>query len=426
MGNSCKNVAIVGGGIIGLMSAYYLAKAGHAVDVFEKDFIVGMQCSHANGGQMSSCNSETWHTASNVKNAIRWMFQNDAPLSLGTFPTIPKIIWLTRFMGELIKNTHYANSLATAKMALEASHLYDEILKEENISYESFSASKCGMMHLYTNQESFDLAKKSKKLFTEAGVEWNDMSAQDVISEDKNLSTFKNLVGGIHTSHDWVGDIFQFCLKVYDVLKDKYGVKFYFNSEVTSIWNGVERVKKNGNSSKVEYPILTYQDLKTGQMYHSGFHKIIVCNGHLANKLALQQFTFLGIYPVKGHSITIPLQDISLVPKVSLLDTDKKIVASTFNGENGAAFRVAGMAELVGNNSDISQLRINTLVNWVNDNFPSVSTEKYREWACLRPMTPSMMPILKQTKHGFIFHTGHGHLGWTLAPATAKKLVDMV
>jgi len=112
------------------------------------------------------------------------------------------------------------------------------------------------------------------------------------------------------------------------------------------------------------------------------------------------------------------------VPKVSLLDDEAKIVTSTL----GNRFRVAGTAELAGEDYDIRRDRIDPLLNWVHTNFPNINTSDYTQWACLRPMAPDMMPIIKQSKvdRRVFYHTGHGHLGWTLSPATAKKLVMII
>jgi D-amino-acid dehydrogenase len=130
------------------------------------------------------------------------------------------------------------------------------------------------------------------------------------------------------------------------------------------------------------------------------------------------------VYPVKGYSITINNVDPKHLPKVSLLDDEAKIVTSSL----GNRFRVAGTAELAGENYDIRRDRIEPLLSWVHTNFPNINTHDYTQWACLRPMTPNMMPIIKQsdkTKNVF-YNTGHGHLGWTLGPATGKRLAELV
>jgi D-amino-acid dehydrogenase len=132
----------------------------------------------------------------------------------------------------------------------------------------------------------------------------------------------------------------------------------------------------------------------------------------------------LPIYPVKGYSITINNVNPKLLPRTSLLDDQAKIVASPL----GNRLRVAGTAELTGKNYDIRRDRIEPLLNWVHENLPQINTHDYQSWACLRPMTPDMMPIVRQsqTDSRVFYHTGHGHLGWTVSPATAKHLTHLI
>ena len=134
----------------------------------------------------------------------------------------------------------------------------------------------------------------------------------------------------------------------------------------------------------------------------------------------------LDIYPVKGYSITIDLDDRGreAAPKVSLLDDQAKIVTARL----GDRFRVAGTAELAGENYDITRSRIKPLLEWVHDNFPDINTSQYSSWTCLRPMTPDMMPIVRQSSREpkIFYHTGHGHLGWSTGAATARQVADMV
>jgi D-amino-acid dehydrogenase len=154
------------------------------------------------------------------------------------------------------------------------------------------------------------------------------------------------------------------------------------------------------------------------------YDQIVIANGVGSVKLARSFGDDLPIYPVKGYSITINDVDPKYLPKVSLLDDQAKIVTSTL----GNKLRVAGTAELSGENYDVRQDRIIPLLKWVHTNFPNIDTNDYTSWACLRPMTPNMMPIVKRSKKNskVYYHTGHGHLGWTLSPLTAKMLVTLI
>jgi D-amino-acid dehydrogenase len=221
------------------------------------------------------------------------------------------------------------------------------------------------------------------------GGEWQLLSAHEAKAKDSSLSKIKNMIGAAWTPSDWVGDIHKFCYELAKILEKKYNVVFCYNCDV----------------SLLEY--LT-----------NNYDAVIVSAGVGSEKLANSIGDSLNIYPVKGYSITINNVDPKYLPKVSLLDDQAKIVTSSL----GNRFRVAGTAELNGENYDILRDRIKPLLKWVHTNFPDINTNDYSSWACLRPMTPNMMPITKQSDKNkkVYYNTGHGHLGWTLAPYTAK------
>ncbi len=384
-------VAVVGSGIAGITAAYYLAQAGYSVTVYEQERYPAMRTSFANGGQVSVSNSEVWTTWSNVKKGIKWMFTKDAPLLIRPRLDWAQWRWMAKFLWHTFNQEYYKNTVATIELGLEARRLYEEIRQEEGIY---FDHSKSGILHFYKDPEYFENAKKAGELYHHAGCEWDILGPLQTTSLDPALGDIKGVVGGAWTKDDFTGDIHKFCYEMERVLKDKYGVEFFYN-----------------------YPIEDIKDID--------FHDVIViANGVGSVKLAKTVGDTLDIYPVKGYSITINNVDPELLPKVSLLDDQAKIVTSSL----GRRFRIAGTAELAGENYDIRRDRIQPLLDWVHTNFPKINTHDYSQWACLRPMTPNMMPIVKQSKKNsrVYYHTGHGHLGWTLAPSTAKLLVNII
>lgn len=390
-----KQVAVVGAGITGMLAAYYLAKAGHKVSVIEQEPYPAMRTSFANGGQVSVSNSEVWTTWSNVKKGIKWMFQKDAPLLVRPTPSIAKIKWLSKFLWHTFSNDYEKNTAETIRLGLESRALYREIVLEEGIK---FDQSFCGILHFYKDEKYLESAKKAKEIYNDNDCEWDILTPLQAISLDPALRDLDEIIGGAWTPNDWTGDIHKFCIELKKVLETKYGVSFVFDFEV----------EKNSIDSIFEE-----------------FDNIVISAGVGSVKLAKFFGDSLPIYPVKGYSITINVkpEDMKYVPRVSLLDDQAKIVTSTL----GNRFRVAGTAELAGENYDIRRDRIEPLLNWVQENFPNIDANDYSSWACLRPMTPNMMPIVKKSKtEGVYYHTGHGHLGWTLSPATAKKLVEII
>jgi D-amino-acid dehydrogenase len=389
-----KKIAVIGAGIAGLTTAYYLAKEGYDVTVYEQERYPAMKTSYANGGQLSVSNSEVWTSWGNVKKGFKWMFKKDAPLLIRPRLDWAQWKWIAKFLFYTARGDYKKNTAWTIRTGLEARKLYEEIRQDEGIY---FDYSKCGILHFYKDPAYWENAQSVKEIYEENGCEW-DLVTRSQFSLYHGLTDIKGVIGGAWTREDAVGDIHRFCYKLTQVLERKYNVEFKFDSQVTSKY-GVEYIA-------------------------DVFDAVVVAAGVGSVELGKQIGDSLPVYPVKGYSITINNVDPAHLPNVSLLDDQAKIVTASL----GNRFRVAGTAELCGENYDITRDRIQPLLDWVHTNFPNINTHDYSQWACLRPMTPNMMPIIEQSKKNkrVFYHTGHGHLGWTLSPATAKMLVNTI
>jgi D-amino-acid dehydrogenase len=383
-------IAIVGAGITGITTAYYLAKKGYRIDVYDNEPHPAMKCSYANGGQISVSNSEVWNTWGNVIKGVKWMFRKDAPLLIRPSLDIDKAVWLGKFLYHTFKGSYYENTAKTIHMGLESRKLYDEIINETGVL---FDKSNSGILHIYKDPQYWEAAIKAQQIYHDNNCEWELLEPEQIAKLEPHLSSMQNIIGGSWTKSDWVGDIHKFCYNLSTVLQSM-GVTFIHDYHLESISE------------------ITHYD------------KIIVCSGVGSVKLAKSVGDKLPIYPVKGYSITINNLSRTKIPHVSLLDDQAKIVTSTLDDR----LRVAGTAEFAGENYDIRKDRIQPLLNWVHENLPDVNTHDYSSWACLRPMTPNMIPITKRSdKHPKVYYnTGHGHLGWTLAPHTAKLVSEMI
>jgi D-amino-acid dehydrogenase len=390
--NDNKSVAVIGAGIAGITTAYYLAKEGYKVTVYDQEPYPAMRTSFANGGQVSVSNSEVWTTWSSVKKGIKWMFKKDAPLLIRPRLDLAQWKWMAKFLYHTAIGSYEENTKYTIKLGLEANKLYKEIIAEEGLE---FDQTQSGILHFYKNNDYFESAKKAQSLYQSSGAAWDILEPTQTKSLDKALTDIKGVVGGAWTHHDWTGDIHKFCYQLSKVLEKEYDVVFNYSCKLESLNFILEK-----------------------------YDSVVIAAGVGSEKLANLVGDSLGIYPVKGYSITINNVDPKYLPKVSLLDDEAKIVTSSL----GNRFRVAGTAELNGENYDIRRDRIQPLLDWVHKNFPKINTHDYSQWACLRPMTPNMMPIVKQSKKNpkVFYHAGHGHLGWTLSPATAKQVVELI
>ena len=374
---------VIGAGITGVTTAYYLAKADYDVTIVDERKYPGMATSYANGGQLSASNAETWNSWRNVKKGIKWLTQADAPLKINLAPSLDKYSWFVKFLLE-IKNKD-VNTIETCRMSLEAHKLYKQIADEEGIKFDKVEK---GILHVYTTNEEFDLAKSTNNLYRSAGLDRWEVSPQEINKIEPALSN-PNIIGGFYNTSDFTGDIHKFCVELTRVLVERYEVVFTNKP--------VDKLKYDG--------------------------PIVVCAGVGSRKLAKTIEDDLPIYPVKGYSITI--NNPGNAPWVSLLDDETKIVSARLGKDR---LRVAGTAEFNGYNTDIVQARIRPLVRWAERMFEGINTEDIKPWAGLRPMTPSMMPIVRRSKKqkNIWYNTGHGHLGWTLSAYTAQKTADEV
>ena len=407
-----KKIAIIGAGIAGITTAYSLAKRGYPVTVIDSRRYPAMATSYANGGQLSASNAETWNTRKNIISGIKWMFKADAPLLFNPTPNVQKYKWMLGFLAETLRGTHKDNTLHTIELAKRARDIYFKIADEENIE---FSLLKKGILRFYDSKKEFgeDVAKKS--WIEQPGMEWDVLTPDEVVSLEPALRTAnaKNkIVGGVYTKSDASGDIHRFCMNLEKVLESKYGVEILTNTSVNDISLEKEKIiLKCGETNNFE---------------NKEFDNVVICAGVNTQEFANKLGDAMNVYPVKGYSVTIDLKDDESklgAPMVSLIDQPVKIVASRLDDK----FRVAGTAELAGINTDIRQDRIRPLLKWVKEFFPEVSTETYTPWAGLRPMTSNMMPLTHESKMpGVFYHTGHGHLGWTLSAATAEIVAEKI
>ena len=401
-----KNIAIIGAGITGITTAYQLLERGYTVSVFDKNRYAAMETSFANGGQLSACNAEVWNSWSTIGKGIKWMLKKDAPLLFSPKLNFHKIGWLLSFISNI--PNHKKNTILTAKMAIESRDELKRILQIEKINLD---LEEKGIMHLCDNHDSLKEGRKVNKWLAEAGLNRKEVTLDEMLSIEPTLN-LKNFVGGFYTKSDMSGDIHKFTKLLADTCEKK-GVKFYYETEITSV-----------NHNK-QQPIIIFK--RSNQLQKHNYDGIVICAGVNSKFIANGLGDNVNIYPVKGYSITLLLNDkesVNNAPYVSLLDDKAKIVASRLGKDR---FRVAGTAEFNGYNKDIRADRINPLIKWCNELFPNVSTEHAIPWAGLRPMTPSMVPKVGSGKlPGVFYNTGHGHLGWTLSALTSQQISDHI
>ena len=400
-----KSIAIIGGGITGVTSAYALAKRGFAVTLFEKHRYPAMETSFANGGQLSASNAEVWTHSSTIFKGLKWMLKNDAPLLVNPKPGWHKLSWFSEFMASM---AHYRdNTITTARLAVAAREHMFAWAAAENID---FDLERRGILHIYRDKAGFDHAAEVTKLLAAGGLERRAVTPAEMKQIEPTLAG--NYYGGFFTESDSTGDIHKFTVGL-AAAAERLGMRCMLGADV-------RRVRSDGQRATLE--VVTADGSET-----LSFDAVLVCAGVASRGVAAQLGDRVNIYPVKGYSITVNLQDAAsqaAAPMVSLLDDETKLVTSRLGVDR---FRVAGTAEFNGVNKDIRADRIQPLVNWVNECFPGVNTRQVVPWAGLRPMMPDMMPrVGRGSLPNVFYNTGHGHLGWTLSAGTADMIAALV
>jgi len=401
-----KTIAVIGGGITGVTTAYALAKRGFAVTLFERHRYAAMETSFANGGQLSASNAEVWTHWSTILKGLKWMLKSDAPLLVNPAPTWHKLSWFAEFIAAM---PHYErNTVETARMAVAArAHLFGWA-QEEGID---FDLKKEGILHIYRDKKGFDHAGRVSELLAKGGLPRRAVTPAEMKAIEPTLAG--TYYGGYFTESDSTGDIHKFTHGL-AAAAARLGVRTLYGQDVQSVQsNGVQAV-------------VTVAQEQGAPGVHT-FDGVVVCAGVASRDFAAQLGDRVNIYPVKGYSITVNLNDEESqmgAPHVSLLDDETKLVTSRLGLHR---FRVAGTAEFNGVDRDIRADRIRPLIAWVEQCFPRINTRSVVPWAGLRPMMPNMMPRVGRGKAANVFYnTGHGHLGWTLSAITADMLGHVV
>jgi D-amino-acid dehydrogenase len=400
-----KSIAIIGGGITGVTTAYALTKRGFAVTLFERHRYAAMETSFANGGQLSASNAEVWNNGATILKGLKWMLKNDAPLLVNPAPTWHKVSWFAEFIAAV---PHYErNTVETARMAVAAREHLFAWAAEEGID---FDHKREGILHIYRDKKGFDHAGKVSAMLAKGGLSRCAVTPVEMKAIEPTLAG--TYYGGYFTESDSTGDIHKFTHGLSQAAA-RLGVQTLYEQDVTHV------------SANDRQAVITVGE-GDAQITHT-FDGVVVCAGVASRNFAAQLGDRVNIYPVKGYSITVNLRDEASqkgAPNVSLLDDETKLVTSRLGVDR---FRVAGTAEFNGMDRDIRDDRIQPLIKWVEECFPDINTRSVVPWAGLRPMMPNMMPRVGRGHAANVFYnTGHGHLGWTLAAITADMVAGVV
>ena len=399
---------MLGAGIVGTTSAWYLAQAGHEVMVIDRQPVPANETSFANGGQISVSHAEPWANPHVLPQIIKWLGREDAPLLWRWRADPAQLAWGLRFLVECLPGRTRHNMAAIVAMSLYSRTRLRALRAELGLEYDHLER---GILHIYTNPAECAAAVQAAAVMRQFGLDRDTVSVERCLEIEPALADAKHwLVGGDYTRSDETGDAHKFTLALAEHAKAA-GVDFRFNLTVDRIAPGgrqIAGVLVHG----AEGPALLTADA------------YVVALGSYSPLLVKPLGLSLPVYPAKGYSATLPLATGSLAPTVSITDDERKLVFSRL----GNRLRIAGTAEFNGYNLDLSPVRCQALIARARQLFPQLAVEGEPEfWCGLRPATPSNVPYIGRSNYNNLWlNTGHGTLGWTMACGSGAALADLI
>ncbi|MBD8161370.1 D-amino acid dehydrogenase [Erwinia persicina] len=396
-------VVILGSGVVGVASAWYLAQAGHEVTVIDRQPAAALETSAANAGQISPGYAAPWAAPGVPLKAVKWMFQRHAPLAIRLDGSRFQLAWMWQMLRNCDMRHYQQNKSRMVRIAEYSRDCLKALRQETGIAYEGRQG---GTLQLFRTAQQYESAAKDIAVLKEAGVPYELLEAAQLRQAEPALAaTQHKLTGGLRLPNDETGDCQLFTQRL-AAMAAEAGVTFRYNT-------AVDALEQEGNRIT---GVRCGSERITADAY-------VVAFGSFSTAL-LDGIVNVPVYPLKGYSLTIPITDAGAAPISTVLDETYKVAITRFDDR----IRVGGMAEIVGFNTRLLPARRRTLEMVVGDLFPQGGNiEQATFWSGLRPMTPDGTPVVGRTPLKNLFlNTGHGTLGWTMACGSGQLLADLI
>jgi D-amino-acid dehydrogenase len=402
-------VVVLGAGLLGVTSAYFLRQQGHEVVVVDRQASPAAETSFANGGQISVSHAEPWANPSAPLKVLQWLGKEDAPLLFRLRADMRQWLWGVQFLRECTPARTRHNIRQIVQLGTYSRATLQQLRRDIGIHYDQRTQ---GILHFYTNAAEFEAAHAPAAQMRELGCERQVISADEAVRIEPALRQVRHqLAGATFTAEDESGDANQFARELVKHCEAD-GVQFRMSHTITAL-------REAGGS--IDHVEVTDAE---GRFQRIRGDAYIVAMGSLSPLLVKPLGIRLPIYPAKGYSVTIPVADASLAHQVSLTDDEYKLVFSRL----GDRLRIAGTAELNGYDRDLNRVRCEAIVRRVDALFPGAGDSSQAQfWTGLRPATPSNVPIIGRSRLPNLYlNTGHGTLGWTHACGSGKSIARIV
>ena len=406
-------VLVLGSGLLGVSSAYYLSQLGHEVTVVDRQAHPAAETSFANGGQISVSHAEPWANPSAPLKVLQWLGKEDAPLLFRIRADMRQWLWGLQFLRECTPACTCYNIEQIVRLGTYSRDMLQALRRDTGLQYDQRTQ---GILHFYTSQKEFDGAHGPAQQMRELGCDRRVISAEEAIKLEPALAHMRGqLAGATYTAEDESGDANRFARELVK-LCEAAGVKFLMSHTITALREAggqLEHVEATDSEGR-------FQRLRADSY--------VLAMGSLSPLYTAPLGIHLPIYPAKGYSVTMPVKDARMAHQVSLTDDEYKLVFSRLTGPGSDRLRIAGTAEFNGYDRDLNRVRCEAIVRRVEQLFPGAGDATQASyWTGLRPATPSNVPIIGKSKlPNLFFNSGHGTLGWTHACGSGKSIARIV
>ncbi len=400
------HVVVLGAGILGVSSAWYLRQAGHQVTVIERQAEAALETSFANGGQLSVGHVEPWASPETFPQLLKWGFREDAPLLFRLRADPQQWLWALGFLRECWPQRSRRNLLQLLNLGLYSRAAQQALREQTGIAYQ---AQDRGILNLYPTLADWERGCRAAAIITRHGYARARVTQAEALALEPALGASRSLwVGATHTPGDGSGDA-KLWTQALAGLCEAQGVTFRFNQTVQRLATDGKRVTGIALA---------------GQSALQEADAVVVALGSYSAPLLRPLGLKIPVYPVKGYSATVPILDSAATPMVSITDDAHKMVFTRL----GDVFRIAGTAEFNGYDTTLSAERCDALIARARSLFPEAADYTNPTlWTGLRPATPSNCPLIGRTRMDNLFlNTGHGTLGWTTGCGSGKALAEIV
>lgn len=397
-------VVVLGAGVVGVSTAWFLRQAGHEVTVIDRAEAVAMETSFANAGQLSFGYTTPWAAPGIPQKAAKWLLKAHSPLIVRWDGSGFQLRWLKQMLQNCTESRYRLNKERMVRVSEYSRALFAKLEAELGLDFEG---RKKGTLQIFRTDKEVQGAKKDMAVLAEYGVPFTELSAADCVQYEPALANVVHkLAGALHLPNDATGDCHLFTTRLAALCREQ-GVRFVFN-------HAIERFELSGKRIQA-----VYAGGKRWEAEH-----FVCALGSFSRPLLMQLGLDVPVYPVKGYSITLPVVQSDAAPQSTVLDETYKVAITRFNER----IRVGGMAELSGYQLRLNPKRRETLELVVQDLFPhGGDVHQATFWSGLRPMTPDSTPIIGASAwENLTLNTGHGTLGWTMSLGSGKLAADMV